>query len=52
MRCGVAGISLISTPKDDSASLMALITAAGAPMPPPSPRPLALVIDWVDGVSM
>ena len=32
MRCGVAGISSISTPNGVSASLMALITAAGAPM--------------------
>ena len=45
MRCGVAGISSISTPNGDSASLMALITAAGAPMQPPSPRPFALVIE-------
>src|SRR6185312_709019 len=51
-RCGVAGISSISTPKGPSASLIALITAAGAPMPPPSPRPFALVIDSVLGVSM
>ena len=45
IRCGVAGISSIDTPNGDSASLMALITAAGAPMAPPSPRPLALVIE-------
>src|SRR5437660_4666394 len=44
MRCGVAGISLISTPNGASASLMALSTAAGAPMVPPSPTPLARVI--------
>ena len=42
MRCGVAGISSIDTPNGESASLMALITAAGAPMAPPSPSPLAL----------
>ena len=52
MRCGVAGISSISTPNGDSASLMALITAAGGPMAPPSPRPLARVFDCVLGVSM
>src|SRR5207249_4573285 len=45
MRCGVAGISSIDTPKGTSASLMALITAAGAPIVPPSPSPLALVIE-------
>ena len=45
IRCGVAGISSISTPNGVSASLMALSTAAGAPMAPPSPRPLALVMD-------
>ena len=52
MRCGVAGISSISTPKVLSASLIALITAAGAPMQPPSPSPLALVIEFTLGVSM
>src|SRR5450631_2331675 len=52
MRCGVAGISSISTPNGVSASLMALTTAAGAPMLPPSPRPLAWVIEVVLGVSM
>ena len=40
MRCGVAGISSIETPNGDSASLTALSTAAGAPMAPPSPKPL------------
>src|SRR5580704_2092695 len=43
MRCGVAGISLISAPNGERASLMALMTAAGAPMVPPSPTPLARV---------
>src|SRR5690606_36336810 len=45
MRCGVAGMVSISTLNGVSASLMALSTAAGGPMEPPSPRPLALVID-------
>src|SRR5208282_400519 len=44
MRRGVAGISSIVTPNGVSASLMALRMAAGAPMAPPSPRPLAWVI--------
>src|SRR5262249_48071709 len=52
MRCGVAGISSISTPKGESASLIALTTAAGAPMQPPSPRPFAFVIEFGLGVSM
>ena len=51
MRCGVAGISSIDTPNGLSASLMALITAAGAPIAPPSPRPLALVIEASVSVS-
>jgi hypothetical protein len=45
MRCGVAGNSSIETPNGASASLMALRMAAGAPMAPPSPRPLALVTE-------
>ena len=45
MRCGVAGNSSIETPNGASASLIALTTAAGAPIVPPSPRPLALVTD-------
>ena len=45
IRCGVAGISSIATPNGASASLMALTTAAGAPIAPPSPTPLALVIE-------
>ena len=52
MRCGVAGISSMSTPNGESASLIALTTAAGAPMQPPSPRPLAFVIELALGVSM
>src|SRR5262249_7448534 len=43
MRRGVARGSSIVTPNGASASLMALRTAAGAPMAPPSPRPLACV---------
>src|SRR4029078_5834719 len=42
---GVAGISSICTPNGVSASLMALSTAAGAPIAPPSPTPLALGIE-------
>ena len=52
MRCGVAGISSIDTPNGDSASLMALRIAAGAPMAPPSPRPLAPVMEDAAGDSM
>src|SRR5579884_444167 len=51
IRCGVAGISSISASNDESASLMALMIAAGAPIAPPSPRPLALVIELGLGVS-
>src|SRR5262245_15720135 len=52
MRWGVAGISSISTRNGESASLIALITAAGAPIVPPSPNPFALVIEFTLGVSM
>src|SRR5215467_3028538 len=51
MRCGVAGNSSIETPNGDSASLIALRTAAGAPIAPPSPNPFALVTDAPVGVS-
>src|SRR3954470_590285 len=44
-RSGVAGISNSSTPRGASASQIALITAAGAPIAPPSPRPLAPVTE-------
>src|SRR4051794_15974875 len=44
IRRGVAGNSLITTPNGTSASLIALTTAAGAPIAPPSPNPFALVI--------
>src|SRR5262249_2049214 len=51
MRRGVAGISSIVTPRCASASLIALRTAAGAPIVPPSPSPLARVTDPSAGVS-
>ena len=51
MRCGVAGISSIETPKGESASFTALRIAAGAPIAPPSPRPLAPVTEPAAGVS-
>src|SRR3974390_512735 len=51
-RCGVAGISSICAPKGARASLIALSTAAGAPIVPPSPSPLALVIELTLGVSL
>src|SRR5439155_21803534 len=44
MRGGVTGISKNSIPKGESASTMAFTTAAGAPIAPPSPTPLAPVI--------
>ena len=43
IRCGVIGISKIPTPNGASASETALSTAAGAPIVPPSPTPLAPV---------
>src|SRR5690242_18970146 len=49
---GAAGISSISTWNGASASLIAFRTAAGAPMAPPSPTPLALVIEASLVVSM
>src|SRR5215470_11950584 len=39
-RSGVAGISIVSTPSGDSASITALITVGGAPIVPDSPMPL------------
>src|SRR5690606_29968749 len=47
---GVMGVSSSSTPVGRSASLTALSTAAGAPMVPPSPAPLAPVSVNADGV--
>src|SRR6266566_1532353 len=44
MRCGVAGISSIEIWNGESASLIALMIAAGAPIAPPSPSPLAPVM--------
>src|SRR5215470_8679090 len=41
IRCGVIGISKMQTPNGASASETALSTAAGAPIVPPSPTPLA-----------
>src|SRR5260370_20781580 len=43
IRCGVIGISKIPTPNGASASETALSIAAGAPIVPPSPTPLAPV---------
>src|SRR5262249_58852217 len=43
MRCGVAGVSSVATPKGESPALTAVSTAAGPPVAPPSPSPLALV---------
>src|SRR6185312_3502040 len=51
MRGGVTGISKNSTPKGESASTMALTTAAGAPMAPPSPTPFAPVMVACETVS-
>src|SRR5579864_6859204 len=51
MRRGVAGISSIATPRWASASLTALRIAAGAPIVPPSPRPLACVTEAAVGVA-
>ena len=42
MTCGRAGWLLTRAPNGLSASLMALITAAGAPAVPASPAPLRL----------
>src|SRR5438105_1209385 len=44
IRCGVIGISKMPTPNGPSASETALSTAAGAPIVPPSPTPLAPVM--------
>src|SRR5262249_40996086 len=43
IRCGVAGNSLMVAPNGAIASLIALMTAAGAPIVPPSPTPFACV---------
>ncbi len=50
-RSGVIGMSSISTPRCASASDTAFAIAAGAPIMPPSPIPLAPVAECVDGVS-
>src|SRR5258708_36023230 len=52
IRCGVAGSSSIETPKGASATLTALRIAAGAPIAPPSPKPLAPVMEDAAGDSM
>ena len=44
IRCGVMGISKMPMPHGASASEIALSTAAGAPIVPPSPTPLAPVM--------
>src|SRR5262249_22544253 len=51
VRCGGAGKSSLESAQGDSASLIALRTAAGAPIAPPSPNPFALVTDAPVGVS-
>src|SRR5205823_12896504 len=51
MRGGVTGISKNSTPKGESASTMALTSAAGAPIAPPSPTPFARVTLASDSVT-
>src|SRR5262249_28820453 len=48
-RYGVAGISRSVTPSGVSASRSALTTAAGAPIAPDSPQPLAPSGLWVQG---
>src|SRR5438128_2610520 len=49
---GVKGIRVTRALKGMSASLMAFITAAGAPAVPASPTPLAPSCDCLVGVSM
>src|SRR4051812_2416204 len=48
---GVKGMLFTRTPKGDKASLMAFITAAGAPAVPASPTPFAPSCDCSVGVS-
>src|SRR5262245_27287566 len=52
MRRGVIGISQISTPSFESASLTALATAAPGPIAPPSPTPFWPNSVYGEGVSM
>src|SRR3989442_1977325 len=51
IRCGVKGIAVTRAPSDVSASLIAFMTAAGAPAVPASPTPLAPSCDCLVGVS-
>ena len=46
---GVNGMSTPRTPTEPSASIMALVMAAGAPMVPDSPQPLTPEGLWVQG---
>src|SRR5207247_10919326 len=50
-RCGVKGIAVTRAPSGASASLIAFMTAAGAPAVPASPTPLAPSCDCLVGVS-
>ena len=52
MRSGVNGWAKTLAPNGRSASLMAFMTAAGAPAVPASPAPLAPSSDSLVGVSM
>ena len=49
--CAVAGKGMSLMPIDHSASVIALITAAGAPIAPASPQPLTPSGLCVQGVS-
>src|SRR2546425_9869460 len=51
IRCGVKGIAVTRAPSGASASLIAFITAAGAPAVPASPTPFAPSCDCLVGVS-
>src|SRR5882762_5151998 len=51
IRSGVKGIAVTRAPSGASASLMAFITAAGAPAVPASPTPFAPSCDCLVGVS-
>src|SRR3989441_11557543 len=51
IRCGVKGIAVTRAPSGASASLIAFMTAAGAPAGPASPTPLAPSCDSFVGVS-
>src|SRR5450755_38684 len=51
-RCGVAGMSRYFTPDPASASCTAFMSAAGAPIAPASPQPLAPSGLCVHGVTL